>query len=158
MLQRLYHEKIKDNPLAILGSDYPNNRNKRLQEKPGQIVEFGTHSGVLNNEKLTALDLEDQITIPYALAFQKDSEFLKIFNFITFEVNEYGFFDSEFKKWIGHSHPPKTGVTEAKVLDYNDVVLTFIVLAWGIGSGISILFLEALINFVNKKICEDQEQ
>ena len=96
--------------------------------------------------QLTTYNMDDLGYVQLALALQKDSEFLEIFNYFLLKEFEHGIFnklDREYNFFLYRNE--EFGMIEPQALGFNNIVFLFMGLGIGISAALAIATLELLI-------------
>ena len=104
--------------------------------------------------RLVVLDMDDLGYVQLALALQKDSEFLELFNYYLLKEFEHGIFhrlDREYNSLLYRKE--EFGMAEPQALGFNNITFLFVGLAMGIFAALAIATLELL----SKKLSNAQD-
>jgi ABC-type amino acid transport substrate-binding protein len=104
---------------------------------------FASPIYVYNDERFVALKLSDSISGTIAWAFQKDSEFVDIFNHYLHKMQEYGIMDKMSKDWNDKA-TTYVGTADSVSLGFENTLFPFLLLFGGMLSAMGLVLIEAL--------------
>ena len=99
--------------------------------------------------QLTTLNMDDLGYVQLALAVQKDSEFLEMFNYFLLKEFEHGVFnrlDREYNSLLYRKE--EYGMNEPQALGFNNIIFLFT----GLGIGVSVALAIATLELLSKKL------
>ena len=90
-----------------------------------------TDMDFLTNTSFQVLSLSDSVTMTSAYAFQRNSEFTKLFDYHLSMLDEAGLLEKIKKKYFYKPFPYDIDSSKAIVLGFDNVILPFIILCIG---------------------------
>ncbi len=115
----------------------------RLHSEPRSVY-FGSAMEAKRDLELRILPIEEAVPIHLAIGLQKDSEFLKLFNFHLQQMKEAGLFAVLNVRWTNQGvefvEPPPCQT--ANVLGYDNLLFPFAIACSGLGVALVLLLAE----------------
>ena len=119
------------------------------QANPNTVI-FGSVLSVSQNPNITSLSkIEGSLRDKLCLGFQKQSEYLDLFNYYLVLIRQTGLMDSITKKWIADERDYDKENVVAIQLGYDNLLGPVIIFAIGIATATFLLCSEFVYRFFN---------
>ena len=141
---KVYHETMKNNPEAFCDSakaclDY-------LLQNPKVAYVGSSYNSLGDNRFIVFKKLADATIDHVAFALQKDSEFLRLFNYYLIQLKSVGVLDNIYKKWVDMDQPNNVcgekNAEKALPLGYENLFMPSLLLMGGMSVALFLMALE----------------